>query len=109
MAARGLEQNASNSNSATWDYLVALGELGRIFVDVRSHPCLIQITKALLLRNDSLSTQLVNCLFEVFDNEDIDWFAAKALGDICRSDMIFTKSNYAVIKVRLRQQTGFRQ
>jgi DNA repair/transcription protein MET18/MMS19 len=49
--------------------------------------------------------QLIDRMFEVFDDEDIDWIAAKALGDICRSDIVFTKSNYAVIKVRMHQLT----
>jgi DNA repair/transcription protein MET18/MMS19 len=49
--------------------------------------------------------QLIDRLFEAFDDEEIDWPAAKALGDICRSDIVFTKSNYAVIQVRLHQLT----
>ena len=65
----------------------------------------VQICRALLMRDDALATRLIDRLFEAFDDEDIDWIAAKALGDICKTDMVLTKSNHAVIKVHFPSTT----
>jgi len=58
-----------------------------------------QLSKALLVRNHPFATQFTDCLFEVFDDKNISWDAAKAIGKIGGTDAVLTKQNHAVIRV----------
>jgi len=60
---------------------------------------LLQISKAVLVRNHPDFTRIFERLFEVFDIEEISWDAARAIGELGGSDTILTKRNHAVIKV----------
>ncbi|KAH6916048.1 RNAPII transcription regulator C-terminal-domain-containing protein [Coprinopsis sp. MPI-PUGE-AT-0042] len=56
------------------------------------------VAKALLVRNHALSLKFSNKLFEVFDDTNINWHAAKAIGTIAGHDDLFTKPNHAVLR-----------
>ncbi|OBZ73673.1 MMS19 nucleotide excision repair [Grifola frondosa] len=56
-------------------------------------------TKALLARGHVLAMGYTDRLFELFDDEHINWEAARAVGNIAGSDKILTKKNHAIIKI----------
>ncbi|EMD39279.1 hypothetical protein CERSUDRAFT_82017 [Gelatoporia subvermispora B] len=62
------------------------------------------VTKALLVRGDPLAMQHTDKLFELFNDTDVNWDAARALGFIVASDKILTKRNHAVIKMLYSQR-----
>lgn len=57
------------------------------------------MTKALLTRGDALAQTFTDRLFTLFDDPDVGWSAARAIGQIVSQDRILTKKNHAVIKV----------
>ncbi|CCM00251.1 uncharacterized protein FIBRA_02280 [Fibroporia radiculosa] len=59
----------------------------------------IWMTKALLVRGDAAATNYVNRLFELFDDAEISWDAARGVGSAIGTDKVLTKRNHAVIKV----------
>ncbi|KAI0372603.1 ARM repeat-containing protein [Pilatotrama ljubarskyi] len=62
------------------------------------------LTKALLVRGHPAAMAHVDRLFELFDDGDVNWDAARAVGRIPGPDKILTKSNHAVIKVLYAQK-----
>jgi DNA repair/transcription protein MET18/MMS19 len=54
-----------------------------------------------LVRNHPQALPFVNRLFELFDDMDVGWDAARAIGQAGTADKVLTKSNHAVIKVGL--------
>lgn len=61
---------------------------------------LLQISRALLVRNHPEALPFVNKLFELFDDTVVGWDAARAIGQAGTVDKVLTKRNHAVIKVR---------
>ncbi|KAF5383772.1 hypothetical protein D9615_003569 [Tricholomella constricta] len=59
----------------------------------------VWISKALVVRKDATLTRFTDRLFEVFDDDEISWDAAKALGQIASADQILIKRHHAVIKI----------
>ena len=57
------------------------------------------MTKALLARGDSLAQTFVDRLFTLFDDVEVGWDAARAVGDVVNQDKLLTKKNHAVIRV----------
>lgn len=51
------------------------------------------------MRGHALSSSFTDKLFELFEDPDVSWDAARALGSIVASDKVMTKRNHAVIKV----------
>jgi len=41
-------------------------------------------------------------LFSLFDDEDVSWDAARAIGQISAADKILTKRNHAILRVGFR-------
>ncbi|OCH91496.1 ARM repeat-containing protein [Obba rivulosa] len=62
------------------------------------------VTKALLIRGDALAMQHTDKLFTLFDDSEVNWDAARAVGFAVASDKIFTKKNHAVIKMLYAQR-----
>ncbi|PCH36357.1 ARM repeat-containing protein [Wolfiporia cocos MD-104 SS10] len=62
------------------------------------------MTKALLVRGDPLAMQNIDRLFTLFDDSEIGWDAARALGQVVSTDRILTKKNHAVIKILYAQR-----
>jgi DNA repair/transcription protein MET18/MMS19 len=62
---------------------------------------LLQISRALLVRNHPEALPFVNRLFELFDDTEVGWNAARAIGQAGTVDKVLTKRNHAVIKVSL--------
>ncbi|TFK51878.1 ARM repeat-containing protein [Heliocybe sulcata] len=62
------------------------------------------VTKGLTTRGHAFSEVFVDRLFEVFDDTDINWDAAKAVGDIVAPDDVLTKKNHAVVKILFAQR-----
>lgn len=62
------------------------------------------VTKALATRGHPSAEGFVDRLFEVFDDTDINWDAARALGGIVAADDILTKYNHAVIRILFAQR-----
>jgi RNAPII transcription regulator C-terminal len=60
---------------------------------------LLQVSRALLVRNHPRALPFVNRLFELFDDAEIGWDAARAIGQVGTVDKVLTKRNHAVIKV----------
>ena len=58
-----------------------------------------QISRALLVRNHPQALPFVNRLFELFDDAEVGWNAARAIGQVGMVDKVLTKRNHAVIKV----------
>jgi DNA repair/transcription protein MET18/MMS19 len=52
-----------------------------------------------LVRNHSEALPFVNRLFELFDDAEVGWDAARAIGQAGTVDKVLTKRNHAVIKV----------
>lgn len=60
----------------------------------------IQVAKALTIQNHASAGVLVDKLFDLFDDADIGWDAAKAIGRIASGgEYVLTKQNHAVIRV----------
>jgi len=57
------------------------------------------ISRALLVRNHPQALQFVNQLFGLFDDQEVGWDAARAIGQVGTVDKVLTKRNHAVIKV----------
>jgi hypothetical protein len=60
---------------------------------------LLQISRALLVRNHPEALPFVNRLFELFDDAAVGWDAARAIGQAGTADRVLTKRNHAIIKV----------
>ena len=58
------------------------------------------MTKALQVRNHPSAQRFTDSLVELFDDSDIGWDAARAIGQIVSTDKVLTKKNHAVIKVK---------
>jgi hypothetical protein len=43
----------------------------------------------------------VDRLFGSFGDPDVNWVAARVVGEMCVHDDVFTKANHAVIKARV--------
>jgi DNA repair/transcription protein MET18/MMS19 len=57
------------------------------------------ISRALLVRNHPEALPFVNRLFELFDDTEVGWDAARAIGQAGTVDKVLTKRNHAIIKV----------
>ncbi|KAL4065949.1 ARM repeat-containing protein [Scleroderma citrinum] len=64
----------------------------------------VSITRALLIRSHPFATPLVDKLFILLDDDDIDWDAAHALGKLATGDDVLTKRNDAVLKILYAQR-----
>ncbi len=53
-----------------------------------------------MVRNHPEALPFVNRLFELFDDTEVGWDAARAIGQAGTVDKVLTKRNHAVIKVR---------
>ncbi|KAJ8481644.1 hypothetical protein ONZ51_g5860 [Trametes cubensis] len=62
------------------------------------------LTKALLVRGHPAAMANVDRLFELFDDDNVNWDAARAIGRIPGSDKVLTKRNHAVIKILYAQK-----
>lgn len=60
------------------------------------------MTKALLVRGHLLATRNTDYVFRLFEDADVNWDAARAIGAIVATDKVLTKRNHAVIKVGLK-------
>ncbi|OJA09726.1 hypothetical protein AZE42_08802 [Rhizopogon vesiculosus] len=58
-----------------------------------------QITRALIVRSHSSAHAFIDHLFELLDDNTVDWDAARALGLLASEDPVLTKRNAAVLKV----------
>jgi len=63
-----------------------------------------EITRALLVRAHPLSTSFTDKLFELFEDAEVSWDAARALGNIVAPDKALTKRNHAVVKMLYAQK-----
>ena len=52
-----------------------------------------------MVRNHPQALPFVNRLFELFDDTEVGWDAARAIGQVGTVDEVLTKRNHAVIKV----------
>jgi DNA repair/transcription protein MET18/MMS19 len=59
----------------------------------------VQITRALLIRNHVDATIQVEMLFTLFDDQDLAWDVARAVGQIATVEDVLTKRNHAVLRV----------
>ncbi|KAH9976079.1 Dos2-interacting transcription regulator of RNA-Pol-II-domain-containing protein [Russula compacta] len=57
------------------------------------------ISRALLVRNHPQALPFVSRLFELFDDTEVGWDAARAIGQAGAVNKVLTKRNHAVIKV----------
>ena len=57
------------------------------------------MAKALQVRNHPSAQRFTDRLIDLFDDVDIGWDAARAIGQIVSTDKVLTKKNHAVIKV----------
>ncbi|KAI0831813.1 ARM repeat-containing protein [Trametes gibbosa] len=62
------------------------------------------VTKALLVRGHPTAMSNVDRLFELFDDEIVNWDAARAIGRIPGPDKILTKRNHAVTRILYAQK-----
>ena len=58
-----------------------------------------QICRAFLVRNHAAAGPLIDRLLTLFTDENIGWDAARAIGQIGRTDNVLTKRNHAVVRV----------
>ena len=52
-----------------------------------------------MVRNHAQALPFVSRLFELFDDAEVGWDAARAIGQAGTADKVLTKRNHAVIKV----------
>lgn len=52
-----------------------------------------------MIKNHAQALPFVNRLFELFDDPEVGWDAARAIGQAGTADKVLTKRNHAVIKV----------
>ncbi|THH18072.1 hypothetical protein EW146_g2870 [Bondarzewia mesenterica] len=64
----------------------------------------VWIAKGLLVRNHPQAMSFVDRLFTLFDDKDVSWNAARAIGQVVASDRILTKKNRAVIRILYAQK-----
>ncbi|KIK61642.1 hypothetical protein GYMLUDRAFT_996292 [Collybiopsis luxurians FD-317 M1] len=64
----------------------------------------VWISKALLVCNHAQASEFTELLFDVFDDADVKWSAAKYFGDVIRTDSVLTKQNHASIKMLYAQR-----
>lgn len=57
------------------------------------------MNKALQVRSHPLAQPFTDRLVDLFDDVDIGWDAARAIGRIVDQDKVLTKKNHAVIRV----------
>ena len=57
------------------------------------------MAKALQVRNHPTAQRFTDRLIDLFDDSDVGWDAARAIGQIVSADKVLTKKNHAVIKV----------
>ncbi|KAI0251711.1 ARM repeat-containing protein [Lactifluus subvellereus] len=62
------------------------------------------ISRSLLVRNHPRALPFANRLFELFDDTEVGWDAARAIGQVGTVDKVLTKRNHAVIKVLYAQK-----
>ncbi|KAI0940934.1 hypothetical protein AcV7_003173 [Taiwanofungus camphoratus] len=62
------------------------------------------MTKALLVRGHLLATRNTDYVFRLFEDADVNWDAARAIGAIVATDKVLTKRNHAVIKILYAQR-----
>lgn len=62
------------------------------------------LTKALLVRGDARAADHVDRLLQLFDDEEVSWDAARAIGGVVAIDRILTKKNHATIKFLYAQK-----
>ncbi|KAI0047844.1 ARM repeat-containing protein [Auriscalpium vulgare] len=62
------------------------------------------VSKALLVRSHPQALPTIDRLFELFDDDDVNWDAARAVGLIGATDKILTKKNHVVIKILYAQR-----
>ena len=53
-----------------------------------------------MIRNHPEALPFVNRLFDLFDDTEVGWDSARAIGQAGTVDKVLTKRNHAVIKVR---------
>lgn len=63
---------------------------------------MIQISKALVVQSHKLAAKFTDRIFDIFDDADISWDAAKAIGEVAGTDLILTRQNHAIVKVSCR-------
>ena len=68
---------------------------------------LLQISRALLVRNHPEALPFVNRFFELFDDTEVGCDAARAIGQAGTVDKVLTKRNHAVIKVHFLKRDMF--
>ncbi len=59
----------------------------------------LQLTKALLVRGHPTSAKYTDKLFDLFNDPEIGWDAARAIGKVPKKDKVLTKQNHAVVGV----------
>ncbi|KAI0306124.1 ARM repeat-containing protein [Multifurca ochricompacta] len=57
------------------------------------------VSRALLVRNYPQALQFVNRFFELFEDAEVSWDAARAIGQVGTVDNVLTKRNHVVIKI----------
>ncbi|KAG1780953.1 Dos2-interacting transcription regulator of RNA-Pol-II-domain-containing protein [Suillus placidus] len=57
------------------------------------------VTRALLVRSHPSANAFIDHLFELLDDNTVDWDAARAIGLLASEDAILTKRNDAVLKI----------
>ncbi|KAI0056039.1 ARM repeat-containing protein [Artomyces pyxidatus] len=62
------------------------------------------VCKGLIVRNHSQASTFVDRLFELFDESQVSWDAARAIGRLGATDDILTKKNHAVLKILYAQR-----
>ncbi|TFY77934.1 hypothetical protein EWM64_g6077 [Hericium alpestre] len=62
------------------------------------------IVKGLLLRSHPRALPLAQQLFDLFDDVNVSWDAARAVGQVVAADKVLTKPNHAVIKILYAQK-----
>ncbi|KAL1662729.1 RNAPII transcription regulator C-terminal-domain-containing protein [Schizophyllum commune] len=62
------------------------------------------ICRALLVRNHAAAGPLIDRLLTLFNDENIGWDAARAIGQIGRTDNVLTKRNHAVVRILYLQK-----
>jgi DNA repair/transcription protein MET18/MMS19 len=59
----------------------------------------ISVTRALLVRSHPSANAFIDHLFELLDDNTVDWDAARAIGLLASEDTVLTKRNNAVLKI----------
>ncbi|EIN09656.1 ARM repeat-containing protein [Punctularia strigosozonata HHB-11173 SS5] len=98
-----LESLLTRVRSEFWQHFIADKSVP-VATRRRAIDAWVWITRALLIRNHSDAMVQVDVLFSLFDDQDLGWDAARAVGRVATAENVLTKRNHAISRILYAQK-----